>query len=101
MPFLGLVHLKACVCAHCGAALAEAGARSFVVDPGGAPINFSQSDPPAQMAVEIACPNGHTTELNVPLEISAEETLITPDEAPIGCDATLISGATESGAELG
>lgn len=98
MPFLSLVHLKTCVCARCGAVLGAPGARSFVVDAGGTPINFSENDAPAEMLVEIACPNGHVTELAVPLEISAEESLLTPDDAPIGRDAILVGEATDSGA---
>jgi hypothetical protein len=34
--------------------------------------------------------------LNVPNEISAEESLQTPDDAPIACDAYAVSGTTES-----
>ncbi|MDP9110940.1 MAG: hypothetical protein M3M96_04850 [Candidatus Eremiobacteraeota bacterium] len=100
MPFLSLVHLKSSVCIHCGAELASAGARSFVVDAQGAPINFSETDPPAVMRIEIACPQGHVTDMAVPLEIGAEESLITPEEAPIACDAVLAGGTAESGAEL-
>lgn len=101
MPFLSLVHLKTRVCAQCGAALGEPGARSFVVDATGSPINFSETDSLAEMLVEIACSNGHLTELTVPLEIAAEESLLTPDDAPIGRDAMLAGGTTESGAALG
>jgi hypothetical protein len=36
----------------------------------------------------------------VPNEIGAEESMNTPDEAPIGADACLISGTTESGKAL-
>ena len=90
MPFLALVHLKTYVCTTCGAVLAQPGARSFVVDEGGAPINFSENDPPSEMLVEIACPTGHATKLAVPLETSAEEALLTPDDAPVGCDAKLV-----------
>ena len=53
------------------------------------------------MLVELACKNGHVQELNVPIEIAAEETLSTPDDAPIAVDARLLSGTTEGGAELG
>lgn len=52
------------------------------------------------MRIEIACPQDHVTVFAVPLEIGAEEALITPEEAPIGCDATLTGGTAESGALL-
>ncbi len=52
------------------------------------------------MRIEIACPQGHVTAFAVPLEISAEESMVTPEEAPIGCDAILAGGTAESGAEL-
>ncbi|MDQ2873245.1 MAG: hypothetical protein M3R35_08975 [Candidatus Eremiobacteraeota bacterium] len=100
MPFLSLVHLRDMQCAVCKSPIARAGARSFVVDLGGTPIHFSTDDPPAEMIVELVCSNGHANELNVPNEISAEETLSTPDDAPIACDATLTSGTTEGGVEL-
>jgi len=98
--FLDLVHLLELRCQECSAVLAPAGARSFIVDGNGNPVNFSQDDPPAEMVVYLACPSGHITELNVPNEISAEETLITPEEAPIGVDACIVSGTTESGKPL-
>lgn len=98
--FLSLVHLVALQCEECSAGLAEPGARSFIVDGEGDPVPFSPDDPPAEMVVQILCPNGHLTELSVPNEISAEESIITPDEAPIGADACLISGTTESGKAL-
>jgi hypothetical protein len=97
MPFLAIVHLQALRCAVCGAPLAQPGARSFVVDPRGLPVSFDPTDPPAEMNVEIACLNGHATPLLVPNEISAEETLMTPERAPIAADATVCSGTTESG----
>ncbi|MGZ3504748.1 MAG: hypothetical protein ACXVAG_11820 [Vulcanimicrobiaceae bacterium] len=100
MPFLTLVHLHQLNCVRCNALVADAGSRSFIVDTGGTPINFSEADPPAEMIVEVMCPNGHANELNVPNEISAEEALMTPDDAPIASDATLTSGTTESGKEL-
>jgi hypothetical protein len=87
-------------CAVCRAPVARAGARSFIVDEDGTPVSFSASDPPAEMIVEVLCPNRHVNELNVPNEISAEETLMTPDDAPIALDATLTSGTTESGKPL-
>lgn len=98
--FLNLVHLVALQCEACTAALAEPGARSFIVNGHGDPVQFSADDPPAEIVVELLCPNGHLTELNVPNEISAEESLTTPDEAPIAFDACLISGTTESGKPL-
>lgn len=98
--FLNLVHLAALQCEECSARLAEPGARSFIVDGQGDPVQFSQDDPPAEIVVQILCPKGHLTELDVPNEISAEEALTTPDEAPIGADACLISGTTESGKPL-
>ncbi len=91
MPFLALVHLRELRCAECNAHLADAGARSFIVDENDDPINFSQEEPPEEMTVEITCPNGHGTTLYVPNEISAEETLVTPADAPIGRDAVLVS----------
>ncbi len=90
MPFLALVHLLDLKCAQCNAPLAQAGARSFVVDANGDPINFSQEEPPEEMTVEILCPNGHDTTLYVPNEIAAEETLVTPADAPIARDAILV-----------
>jgi hypothetical protein len=98
--FLNLVHLRDLRCQTCNALLAEAGARSFIVDSDGDPIRFSQDDPPAEMVVQLACPDGHVTELNVPNEISAEESIQTPDDAPIGADAYAVSGTTESGKSI-
>jgi hypothetical protein len=80
--------------------LAQPGARSFVVTLDGDPVHFSPDDPPAEMVVHLFCPQGHATELDVPNEISAEESMVTPDEAPLGADACLISGTTESGKPL-
>ena len=94
--FLSLVHLRDLPCHGCNAVLATAGSRSFIVDSDGNPMPFSEDDPPAEMIVQLACPNGHVTELNVPNEISAEDTLQTPDEAPIATDAYAVSGTTES-----
>jgi hypothetical protein len=98
--FLSLVHLRELRCAECSALLAQAGGRSFIVDGQGDPQNFSEDDPPAELVVHLLCPNGHLNELNVPNEISAEESLQTPDDAPVGTDACLISGTTESGKAL-
>jgi hypothetical protein len=100
MPFLAIVHLRELRCAQCESALAVAGARSFIVDAQGDPLLFSSDDPPAEMVVQLSCASGHTTELNVPNEVSAEEALITPEEAPIAADACVVSGTTESGAPL-
>lgn len=98
--FLSLVHLVALRCEQCSEELAQAGARSFIVNAEGDPIQFSSDDPPAEMVVHVICSNGHANELNVPNEISAEESMTTPDEAPIGADACLISGTTESSKAL-
>lgn len=100
MPFLSLVHLRALDCERCGAPLAAAGARSFVVGADANPADFALDDPPAEMVVCLACPHGHLTELNVPNEIAAEQTLLTPQDAPIARDAVVISGTTESGKAL-
>lgn len=94
--FLSLVHLRELRCHACNAEMATPGARSFIVDSDGNPMRFSQEDPPAEMVVQLACPGGHVTELNVPNEISAEESLQTPDDAPIAADAYAVSGTTES-----
>jgi hypothetical protein len=91
MPFLALVHLRERRCAQCGELLAAAGARSFVVDEDDNPVNFSQDEPPEEMTVALVCANGHVTRLQVPQELSAEETLATPDDAPIGRDATIVA----------
>jgi hypothetical protein len=100
MPFLSLVHLRDLACAQCGKLLAAAGARSFIVDGEGNPVHFSEDDPPAEMVVQLYCRNGHATELNVPNEIGAEETLKTPEDAPIGTDAVMLGGTTENGQPL-
>ncbi len=92
MPFLALVHLRDLRCEQCNEPLATAGARSFVVDASGDPINFSQEEPPEEMTVEILCPNGHETPLYIPNEIAAEETLVTPVDAPVARDAILVPG---------
>lgn len=98
--FLSLVHLNELRCEECGEVLADPGARSFILNAEGDPIAFSAEDPPAEMVVHLLCSRGHASELNVPNEISAEESMTTPDEAPIGADACLISGTTESGKAL-
>jgi hypothetical protein len=98
--FLSVVHLRDLPCHACNEMLATAGARSFIVGSDGNPMNFSEEDPPAEMVVQLACRNGHVTELNVPNEISAEESLQTPDDAPIGVDAYAVSGTTEGGRSI-
>lgn len=100
MPFLTLVHLKRLACAKCGTVLAQPGARSFIVDLDGSPVLFDANDLPAEMQAEIRCSHGHATEVFVPNEISAEESLMTPEDAPIAADALLRSGTTESGKPL-
>jgi hypothetical protein len=89
MPFLALVHLRELRCPECNELLAVPGARSFLVDETGEAISFSSEPPPAEMTVEIECPNGHDVTLYVPNEIGAEETLHTPEGAPIARDAVL------------
>ena len=101
MPFLSLVHLRELRCPQCSALLAEPGARSFIVNEEGSPVTFAQDDPPAEMVIEMRCEKGHIQELNVPNEIAAEETLSTPDDAPLAVDAVLTGGTTEGGRELG
>ena len=91
MPFLALVHLRERRCEQCNALLGAAGARSFVVDERGDPVNFSQDEPPEAMQAALVCPNGHTTVLRVPEDLGAEETLVTPQDAPIGRDATMMA----------
>jgi hypothetical protein len=100
VPFLAIVHVQPATCTACGSSLAAPGARSFVVDAQGSPVWFDPSDPPGEMTVEVACANGHAVTLLVPNEISAEETLMIPDRAPIAADAVLQSGTTESGKQL-
>jgi len=89
MPFLALVHLRELRCPQCGALLAQAGSRSFVVDERDEPVNFSDKEPPEVMAVAISCPSGHSVSLSVPDEVAAEEALATPDDAPLARDAVL------------
>jgi hypothetical protein len=100
MPYLSLVHLREVRCLECGAELAQPGARSIVVDLAGDPIDFPTDDQPAEMSVELTCINGHQTTLLVPNEVGAEETLITPDDAPLAGDAMVVDGTTESGKPL-
>lgn len=98
--FLSLVHLRELRCEECSQTIAPAAGRSFIVDGSGEPVRFSQEDPPAEMIVQLMCPAGHANEFSVPNELSAEESLNTPKEAPIGADACLIFGTTESGKAL-
>lgn len=96
--FLALVHLREAACKQCGATIASPGSRSFIVRSDGSPVGFVRDDPPAEMTVEIACPNGHRLELFVPNEVGAEETLYTPQDAPMARDARLAQARSESGA---
>ena len=91
MPFLALVHLRELRCGQCNTLLADAGARSFLVDKGGEAINFSEGEPPEEMTVAVFCPQRHENVLYVPNEIAAEETLYTPEDAPIARDATFLA----------
>ena len=91
--FLALVHLRDMRCAQCGASLAQAGARSFVVNDRGLPYDFAAEGEPESMRVRLVCPNGHDNELMVPLEISAEEALMVPDDAPVATDAVRVAVA--------
>ena len=92
MPFLAVIHLRAAQCPECGTPLAAAGARSFVVDGQGAPGPLIPADPPAELTLEIACPNGHSLTLLVPNEVAAEEASPIPgqrtDRAPTPCCAS-------------
>ena len=90
-PFLDLVHVRERRCEKCGQMLAEPGSRSFIVDGAGDPVNFDAEHPPSEMRVTLRCGNGHATQLSVPGDASAEATLMTPDDAPIAVDATLVS----------
>ena len=91
MPFLALVHLRDLRCAQCSELLAVAGARSFLVDERGEAVNFSQEEPPDEMSVAILCSRKHENLLYIPNEIAAEETLYTPEEAPIARDAIMLA----------
>lgn len=87
MIYLALVHLRDLACEACGAPLAVAGARSFIVTEDDEPLGFEANAVPEEMTVELRCPFGHTTTMFVPNEIGAEETMQTPEDAPIGADA--------------
>jgi len=89
VPYLAVVHLRELDCAECGAKIAEPGARSFVVGAGGSPIHFDEEKVPHEMTLTIACPQGHRCTLLVPNEVAAEETMATPEAAPIAADAVL------------
>lgn len=91
MPFLALVHLRDLRCEQCNELLAVAGARSFLVDERGEAKNFTQEEPPEEMSAAIFCSRKHENVLYVPNEIGAEETLYTPEEAPIARDAIMLA----------
>lgn len=91
MPFLALVHLRDLRCAQCNELLAVAGARSFLVDERGEAVNFSEAEPPDEMTTAILCSRKHENVLYVPNEIGAEETLYTPEDAPIARDAIMLA----------
>ena len=90
MPFLAVVHLRELRCKTCDAPLAEAGARSFIIDDHDEPVWFEADAVPEEMTLVITCPNGHPEEIFVPNEVGAEETLLTPEDAPLGTDAVLV-----------
>jgi hypothetical protein len=89
MPFLAVLHLRPLVCPVCGIAVADPGSRSFVVNADGSPAAFQEDHLPERMTVAVRCSNGHVIERAVPDDVSAEETLTTPEDAPIGPDAVL------------
>ncbi|MBV8374255.1 MAG: hypothetical protein JO302_01990 [Candidatus Eremiobacteraeota bacterium] len=89
MPFLAVLHFRPLACPQCGAPVTAPGARSFVVDAEGSPVFFAPEETPDTMIVEIPCANGHAILLRVPDDISAEEALMTPEDAPIERNATL------------
>jgi len=90
VPFLDLVHVRERRCAQCHQVLAQAGSRSFIVDTNGLPVDFDPEKPPEQVRVELTCSAGHVTMLSVPEDVSAEATMMTPDDAPIALDAVLL-----------
>jgi hypothetical protein len=100
VPFIAIVNLRELRCPECGVLVSEPGARSFVVDAEGQPVWFAEDDAPAELAVDLRCVNGHDVRLFLPNEVSAEEVAMVPKGAPLGPDAELISGKTESGKEL-
>ncbi len=91
MPFLNLVHLREMRCTECEHLLATAGSRSFIVNVQRDPVWFEEDREPAEMILEIDCPNGHSTNVTVPNELAAEPALQTPDDAPIALDALLLT----------
>jgi hypothetical protein len=91
LPFLDLVHVRERRCERCGSVYAEPGSRSFIVDAHGFPVDFDDENPPAQLRVALKCANGHLTTLSVPEDVSAEATMMTPDDAPIATDALLVT----------
>ncbi|MHB8146387.1 MAG: hypothetical protein ACYDGM_03870 [Vulcanimicrobiaceae bacterium] len=90
MPFLAVVHLRELRCKTCDALLAQAGARSFIIDEQDEPLWFVPDEVPEEMTLVMTCPSGHLEQLFVPNEIGAEETLLTPEDAPIGLDAVFV-----------
>jgi hypothetical protein len=100
VPFIALVHLRDVLCPECGLLVAEAGARSFVVDAADAPVWFADDDAPAELAVDMRCDDGHPVRLLLPNEVGAEEAAAIPENAPFGPDAVVASGTTESGKSL-
>lgn len=85
--FLALVHLRELRCPECGELLAAPGARSIVVDARGDALYFDETQEPQALNAVIRCSRGHDVELRVPDQVSAEEVLTTPEDAPIGRDA--------------
>lgn len=85
--FLSVVHLRELRCSLCAALLAAPGSRSFIVDERGDPVKFPAENPPQEMTLELICENGHVTQIDIPADASAEESLMTPDEAPLATDA--------------
>lgn len=92
MGFLAVLHVRPLACPKCGARITAPGARSIVVDSEGAPVFFTPEAVPENMTVEIPCANGHVVALRVPDDLSAEETLMIPDDAPVAENATIIAG---------
>jgi hypothetical protein len=100
VPFIAIVHLRELRCPECALPIAQAGARSFVVDAEAAPVWFAPDDAPAELAVDVSCDNGHPVRLLLPNEVGAEEAASVPQNAPLGPDAVVASGVTESGKAL-
>ena len=98
--FLAVTHLRPAACPQCETVVARAGSRSFIVGGDGSPWTFDPDDPPAELRVTLACPNGHALELLIPNDVAAEEVSAIPDGAPIAADAVVVSGTTESGKAL-